>query len=184
METNINEFQITVCTKLLLRDSFPLLIIFTALTLRFVFLVSKAIFRKRRPAIKAITMSSPAAATSIEDEHARRAIMNMQSELQISEEEAFGEARRGSTTKSENGSQGSAGETVKSRKTAVHSEELQRVLGRIKYDKEGGRAALAAAMTDLREVGKEEMGVKGLKGAQKVKSDNTDRSFKQAFYDC
>lgn len=108
----------------------------------------------------------------------------MQRELQIAEEEVFEEARRGSTTENEDGSQGSVGELVKPRRLAVHSKALQKVLDHIRYDKEDGKEALAAATREYREMRKENMGVKGLEGAQKVKVGSMDRHFKQAFYDC
>ena len=129
-------------------------------------------------------MSSSTAPISIEDQHALSARLDVQRELQIAEEEASEEARRDSTTDSEDGSHLSAGETAKPRRLAVHSEELHEVLDRVKYDKEGGREALTAATRELRERRKEEIGVKGLKGAQEVKIDSTDRAFRQAFYDC
>ncbi|KAJ4407201.1 hypothetical protein N0V91_004083 [Didymella pomorum] len=122
-------------------------------------------------------MSSPTARASFEDQHALRAKLNMQRELQIAEEEVFEEARRGSTTENEDGSQGSVGELVKPRR-------LAKVLDHIRYDKEDGKEALAAATREYREMRKENMGVKGLEGAQKVKVGSMDRHFKQAFYDC
>lgn len=110
--------------------------------------------------------------------------MNTLRELQIAEEEAFEDARRDSTTESEDGSPNSAGETVKPRRIAVHSEEMQKVLERIGCDKEGGRMALAAATRDLREKRKEETGVKSLRKPQKEKENNAKSKSKQVFYDC
>lgn len=108
----------------------------------------------------------------------------MQREFQIAEEEAFEDARRDSTTESEDGSPNSAGETVEPRWMAVHSEEMQKVLDRIECDKEGGRMALAAATKDLREKRKEEVGVKSLRKSQKEKNGKAKSESTQVFYDC
>ena len=107
----------------------------------------------------------------------------MQCGLQVAKNEVFEEVGRGSVTDSEDGSHKSAGETVRPRWMAVHSEELQKVLGRIECDKDGGRAALAPVTREVGARRKEETGVKSLRGVQEVKTDSTDRSFKQAFYD-
>lgn len=59
----------------------------------------------------------------------------------------------------------SAGGIVNAQRMAVHDRELQKALDQIKRDREDEKAALAAAMRELREKRKEATSVKTMKGS-------------------